>query len=381
MIKKLLHLLYLSLPLFSEAVNFKDFDIYQHKRSYVELKERLDKYLIKDKEIEAYYTLTSQEFILYESPEAKSQGKEEYRLFLSPDNDKRPIAKEKRDSLKGVKIAIDPGHFGGDVRFLEERFIDITWDKKKRSFDEGTLTLLTALHLKELLEKEGAEVMLTKEEIGKGVYPQTFFEWLQINPSLWKNKNSLSKLFREGYNVLDLRARASKINAFRPDLTLILHYNAHEPEEKSSSLTQKNFNLVFVPGAFCKGELNEEEARYAFVRLLLSDDLETSRDFSYHILENMVRVLGVPSVAEDDIARYLDARALRVASGVYARNLVLTRLIQGTLCYGETLVQNNDQEILKLSKIDTQIQGIPCSFRVKEVALSYFEGIKAYFGL
>jgi N-acetylmuramoyl-L-alanine amidase len=265
---------------------------------------------------------------------------------------------------------------------LEERYVDIDLPKMKPiQFDEGTLTFLTAIYLKALLEKEGAEVMVTRAAIGQGVYRQSFFSWLADQPYLWGEKKHLSQLFRAHYNGLDLRERAEKINQFHPDLTVIIHYNAHDSEEENSlktKVTDRNFNLVFMPGGFCQGELASVENRYEFVRLLVSDDLERSEQLSKCLLAQFIKVLDVPSISAKDGASYLERACLKVDEGVYARNLALTRLVHGPVAYGETLVQNNALECLKLAQKDTEIDGIPCSSRIKQVAQAYASGIKDY---
>lgn len=41
-------------------------------------------------------------------------------------------------------------------------------------------------------------------------------------------------------------------------------------------------------------------------------------------------------------------------------------------------MQNNLEEALRLSRLDTEIQGYPCSSRLKEVALAYFQAIQEF---
>jgi hypothetical protein len=74
--------------------------------------------------------------------------------------------------------------------------------------------------------------MITRDEIGKGAYGQGFFDWLKHSSNLWSSQVFLGNLFRRYYNPLDLKARAQKINAFSPDLTLVLHYNSHHVGDK-----------------------------------------------------------------------------------------------------------------------------------------------------
>lgn len=366
------------------AVDFSVFDSFQGEWTKVEIEERLQRYLQKKSHIARYITLTEEEFILYDLPETQSDRSVEYRLklVLEPRAEKKKVPK--RTNLVGVKIAVDPGHLGGPYARLEERFIDIPPSLERGEsiqFDEGTLTFLTAMYLKILLEKEGAIVMMTRDQIGKNVFSESFFDWLKNKPNLWAGEVSLNKLFRKYYNPLDLRARANKINAFAPDLSIVIHYNSHEGSDEISSnhcVVSNNFNMVFIPGAFCSNELVEQESRFEFLRLLITNDLTHSHDLSLAILEKFGSCLQVPIVTKIDGARYLQSVCLKVEEGVYARNLALTRLIHGPVCYGETLVQNNIDECQNLGRQDFVIHGMTCSSRIKEVAEAYFEGIKLF---
>ena len=282
--------------------------------------------------------------------------------------------------LNGVKIAIDPGHFGGQLSELEERFVKIpaaqTNNNQAIYFSEGDLTYLTAVYLKTLLETEGAIVFISRPQIGKGALEEDFFQWQQKHRD-FPTENP-SKIFRTHYNTEDLKKRAENINQFRPDITLIIHYNAHlNKSEKAEGLllTQSNYNLAFIPGAFGPDELKKTEDRYEFLRLLLTDCIAESLELSQYITQEFVRHLGVPLITSKDEASYIENACLLQAPGVYCRNLALTRLIRSPLCYGETLVQNNQQEAYVLSENNPSAR----TNRLQQVARAYFEGIKNYF--
>ncbi|MGL5626254.1 MAG: N-acetylmuramoyl-L-alanine amidase family protein [Candidatus Rhabdochlamydia sp.] len=376
MYKVMLHLAALFFPCLMHSFSFQDFDSYQGRVSKEEVENKL-KFLIKAKEAHSYFLLTDDAFIVYASLEEKQKNQEEYRLTFGLSDTPKILKK----NLANCKIAIDPGHFGSIYSHLEQRFVEInSRNQTTITFNEGDLTFLTALHLKELLEKEGAEVFLTRTKKGEGALSQNFFQFLQIQPNLWLTQKTLTQLFRGVYNGLDLYARADKINAFKPDVTVIIHYNAHDSEgERYTSTTDKNFNMVFIPGSFGQGELKEKKARYELMRLLVTSDFSLSKQFSKIVLEKFNEHLQVPSVAPSDGARYLETASIEVEKGVYARNLAMTRLVHGPLCYGESLVQNNLAEAVRLSHLDTEIQGYPCSSRLKEVALAYFQAIQEFF--
>jgi len=368
--------LVLSTSLFSE-VNFSDFDPYQGRCTKAEIERKLGLFLQKDGGVSNYFSLTDSSLIFY-------NGDQEVEYELKLAGQENPILKgPARKDLVGVKIAIDPGHLGGLFAQLEDRFIDIPPSLERAApiqFDEGTLCFLTAKYLKLLLEKEGAIVMLTRDRIGAGVYKDDFFDWLKKNVHLWTGE-SLKKLFGKYYNPLDLRARAKKINDFAPDLSVVIHYNAQDGENNGPSnhaISPVNYNMVFVPGCFCQSELADADSRYEFLRLLVTEDLDGSLNLSRAILEKLGQHLQVPVVSKADGAHYLNRVGIKIDEGIYARNLALTRLIHGPVCYGETLIQNNIDECIKLSKRDFVIDGVWCSSRVKQVAEAYFEGIKHY---
>ena len=365
------------------STDFSIFEAYQDRLSRSQLESRLFCYLQKRDQASPFFTLTDEVFILYNAPESALDREIEFKLRLSKKPAKNKPSLPRKD-LVGVRVAIDPGHFGGPYARLEERYIALPPSLERKeaiAFDEGTLAFLTAVYLKLLLEKDGAIVMITRDQIGKGVYEKDFFEWLKATPSLWSGEVSLNKLFRSYFNPLDLRARAKKINAFNPDLSIVIHYNSHHvKEEKSSnsSLAPENYNLVFIPGAFCRGELSEKDNRFDFLRLLLTDDLVSSALLSKAVLKEFSRHLDVPVVSQSDGASYLENVCLKVDEGVYARNLALTRMIHSPVCYGETLIQNNIDECINLNRKDFVIDGIQCSSRIKQVAEAYYDGIRTY---
>jgi hypothetical protein len=182
-------------------------------------------------------------------------------------------------------------------------------------------------------------------------------------------------VFRLGYNTLDLQARAAKINAFNPHITLIIHFNAVGSGRVSTSA---NYNMTFVPGSFLVGELTSQRARYELVRLLISDDLTASINLASSIANHMQQSLAVKLMSA---AYGLSGNEIFVDPGVFCRNLLLTRCIHGTLCYGETLIQNNAEEAARLAQKDLVVDGITTSSRIAAVAEAYLQGIYQYLGL
>jgi N-acetylmuramoyl-L-alanine amidase len=358
----------------AENIDFNEFDKYQFQFTKSEIEKRVKKYLEKDSKIRSHYKVTKDALYIGDL----DHNKIDYVLnFKTKKNQKIKKSKNKR-SLKGLKIAIDPGHFGGDYARLEDRFTNIFLEDPKEEifFDEGTLTYLTAMELKDLLVADGAIVFCTRGGIGKGALDDDFFEWLKKNTKHWKSSKALDHLFRAYYNREDLLQRAAKINAFNPDITLAIHYNTNFTQKDSAVKT--NYSLAFVPGAFCGGELDKVRNRYEFLRLLVTNHMVESIRLSENLAKQFVTKLKVPLISNNEIASYIDNFCLKQKDGVYSRNLALTRLVHSPVCYGETLIQNNKNELIRLSKKDTTIDNILCSKRIKEVAQAYYDGIKRY---
>jgi len=337
--------------------------------------------------------LTDDAFYLFANREDKIQQLPEFTLQLAHSIQKKP-RNVIPPSLKNLKIAIDPGHLGGDFALIEQRYVKMVNTKPPNAketifFKEGTLTLLTALLLKQWFKEEGAIVFLTKEKDGQAVYDKTFFEWLafegyRYTPRPIKGvqiQPTLSQLFSAHYNRLDLQARANKVNAFHPDITLIIHYNAHgrrDPFTQENFPENYNYNMVFIGGAFCKGELSTIVNRQEFLRLLLTDDLDQSLSLSKQVINQMTEKLNVPPANLHDPIPYLTSVSLQVGKGVYARNLFLTRMIHGPLCYGESLCQDEQEECVRLNEKNLEIHHIRGPKRVEQVARAYYEAVKAF---
>jgi N-acetylmuramoyl-L-alanine amidase len=372
-------LILLSQKLF--CANFHDFDPYQHKLTSQEIEVKIKNFLEKDSKISEFYQLTPTTFYIGDL----KNNEIDYILYLNPNPSLQAYKPNTRHkSLNGVKIAIDPGHFGGMFAVLERRYVSLPAEKSKTNqpicFHEGDLTYLTALKLKSLLEADGALTLVTRPGIGQGAIDEDFFKWLEKHFDLKKNITSMFDLF-SFYNKDDLKVRAKKINNFCPDITIIIHYNAHltdQEKDQKTLVTQSNYNLTFIPGAFCANELKNTEDRYEFLRLIVTEDIKESLKLSECIVKEFAKQLNVPLISETEKTSYRNACLIQ-KPGIYCRNLVLTRFVHSPVCYGETLIQNNEKEIYRLSAHDISIGGIPCSKRIEEVAQAYFKGIKKYF--
>lgn len=311
--------------------------------------------------------------------------------ILKQNHPKIPVVQNK--PMAGIKIAIDPGHIAGDWKtaVAESRFVELYGiEKEAVRFFEGELTLSTAFVLRDSLERLGAEVMLTREKPN--------FSALDMSYEEWKQTELLDTLIRKGYALeraesiikytsptyiyrkyfldSDLDARADKINYFKPNFTIVIHFNADADSENFSKPSKRNYSMVFVPGSYLAGETRTEVERFDFLRTLLTDHLQESTKLSEYVMDAFEEELKVPAVRNYQAPAYLTNLSMKVQSGVYARNLRLNRLLNTPVCYGESLLQDNILEAKALKLNDLQ-NGIIAP-RVVEVANAYLSGIKKY---
>ncbi|UII22580.1 N-acetylmuramoyl-L-alanine amidase [Fulvivirga ligni] len=311
--------------------------------------------------------------------------------------------------FKGLKIALDPGHMAGDFEqaVLEKRYVKTEGkfykQKKDITFFEANLAYTTALVLKKQLEDNGAEVMLT-HDYGKSSMGNTFEEWKKTEikddiikgyKSDWFNREKLDyflsgeatdfMLFYDVFRNMDFVKRAEKINEFKPDLTLVIHYNASENnpryDERYLKPVKENYSMVFIPGSFLGFEIDgsdQLDQRFELLRLLVSHDLEESNVFASNIIKSLNDELKVDAVPVDNDFGFAQNYSILsdLSTGVYHRNLYLTRVVKGPIAYAEALYQDNEKEIPLLGKKDLTIEGITTSSRVKDVAQVYFSAIE-----
>jgi N-acetylmuramoyl-L-alanine amidase len=304
--------------------------------------------------------------------------------------------------LAGIRIAIDPGHIAHDTvkGRLEQKFISIKLphgkDSVRVAFAEGQLTWLTAEVLADHLKRKGAEVMITRSAMENTAFGRTYEQWKE-----WDSGRSLDSLisafpdnqiykdlkagkmkeersyFRYVFRDVEIRRRAIEIGNFHPDFTVVIHYNVDETNSPWNKPTQRNFSMLFVPGAFQAGELSEQESRIDFLRLLLTDEIERSVTGAGYLAESFQRELHVPLAGVKDAAYLGTSCKATEKTGVYCRNLSMTRLIHGPVLYGETLYQDNITELrlLSASTVRDSVSGIEAPARVLDVVRAYEKGL------
>lgn len=309
----------------------------------------------------------------------------------------------KQVALKGKKIAIDPGHFAGNMQtaHIEQKFIEFMPSaanalKDTIRFNEGSLTFQTAEILRQLLLEQGATVMLTRPKQNYTSFQVSYDDWLAkrkktVLDSLLKagamdakrharlSALNKEKLFWEFFRDFELAERARQINRFDPDATIIIHYNVDEKNTDWLNPVDKNFTMAFIGGGMTGDNFSKTLNKVHFLRLLLTQQLQGSELLSALTVKQFSSTMGIPAAKQTD-ADYLRDNCLKTPSeGVFCRNLALCRTVNSVLVYGECLYQDNLEECKRLNVCDYTFHGQEVPKRIYEAALCYFNAINEYF--
>ena len=283
--------------------------------------------------------------------------------------------------LAGLKVALDPGHMGGDI--WDKMTGKYVTDSQGHLLSEGVINVETALLLEEKLRALGAETLVTHRgftpvtsqhysDLDIGAYGRaelrgvSLAPWFQTLLATAPAGNTLAQSFdqsekvttlfsesmRSTYFVLraDLDARAQAIAEFNPDITLIIHYDADVTAQNPHGVNPAGRDAVktYVVGAFAPEEFATEQARAEFAKHLYEpESWNASLSLSRQIASHMHRELDI---AQEKTSA---GDVVEIEPGVLARNLALTRRAYShAVSYVECLYYNNPLEFRALEKAD-----------------------------
>jgi hypothetical protein len=295
--------------------------------------------------------------------------------------------------LKGLRIALDPGHIGGDWAKLEARYFKLGDDPP---VEEAKLNMITCQILADRLQADGADVVWAKkdEEPTTDLRPNSLHREaiaaLAFRPDTTKKispepaiqsmiDNEAALLF---YRVAEIRARAERVNKLHPDLTICVHYNADDwGDPDKPTLTGRSRLIIFVNGAYEKSELVYDDTKFDLLRKLLDRDAAAEERGCALVGQSMLDTLKYPP---ETYVAYSVHRVTEVPS-VYARNLLANRLYHGPVIYCEGPYMNARDayeriiagDYLGLRTIDGQ--SVESIYRL--YAESVERGVLEYFGV
>lgn len=267
--------------------------------------------------------------------------------------------------LKGLRVALDPGHIGGEFAKMEERWFQVN---ESAPVEEGEMTLAVAKILANRLKELGAVVSFVRSE-NTPVTPRRPDDLREVAlavlrkagvadpPPSYSGPDDPAKeqsvqwqtelLF---YRQSEIRYRARKVNnTLRPDVVLCLHFNAEAwGDPKAPTLLDKNHFHVLVNGSYLPDEIAVDDQRFEMLRKLLSRAYDEELPIADRMAAVFARETHLPPY------EYTKDTVTKVgASGyVYARNLLATRMFNCPVVYFEPYVMNSNEVFARVQAGD-----------------------------
>ncbi len=287
--------------------------------------------------------------------------------------------------LAGLRIAIDPGHLGGNFARMEARWFQIG---HSRPVEEGEMTLIVAKILKKKLEAMGAEVWLTRSKNGATTSLRPDKLKKAAAGSLKEQGAPLSSTRLEFeaerlfYRVGEIHNRARLVNSvIRPDLVVCLHFNAEEwGNPARPTLTDKNHLHLLLSGDMSGNELLHEDERYTMLVKLLGGTHNEELGASESVARSLATATGLPPFI------YHSTNAIPASSNPYlwVRNLLANRLFECPVVYCEPYVMNSKPVFNRVQLGDYEgrrnVGGLSLPSIYREYADAVAQGLADYYG-
>ncbi len=299
--------------------------------------------------------------------------------------------------LARLRIALDPGHLGGEWAKMEERWFQVG---NTEPVQEGDMTLKVARLLAPRLRELGAKVFfvrnsnepvtakrpddfreLARKILIKNGVPQPRAEVLNSNdPEKEQTIQWQSEILF--YRYSEIRRRAALVNfKLHPDLVLCLHFNAEGwGDPNNPMLPDINHLHLLVNGSYLAQELEFDDERFEMIRRLLSRAYDEELPLADTIASAMVR--------ETQLRPYQypttnSTTKVGTTGYVYARNLLATRLYRCPVVYCEPYVMNSKDAFARIQAGDYEgtrnINGIQRKSIFREYADSVTDGLVEYY--
>jgi hypothetical protein len=299
--------------------------------------------------------------------------------------------------LSGLRIALDPGHLGGEWAKMEERWFQVG---NSQPVQEGDLTVKVARLLAPRLRDLGAKVffvrnsnepvtprrpddfreLATKILIKNGV-PQPRADILDpTDPEKEHTIRWQSEILF--YRYSEIRRRAALVNfKLHPDLVLCLHFNAEgwgAPD--NPTLTDTNHLHLLVNGSYLQQELEYDDERFEMIRRLLSRVYDEELPLADTIASAMARETQLPAY---EYPTTNSTTKVGSSDYVYARNLLATRLYRCPVVYCEPYVMNSNDAFARIQAGDYEgtrnVNGTERKSIFREYADSVTDGLVEYY--
>jgi hypothetical protein len=299
--------------------------------------------------------------------------------------------------LSGLRIALDPGHLGGEWAKVEERWFQVG---STQPVQEGDLTLKVAQLLAPRLRELGAKVFfvrnanepvtakrpddfreLARKILIKNGVPQPRADVLDPkDPEKEQTIRWQSEILF--YRYSEIRRRAALVNfKLHPDLVLCLHFNAEGwGDPNDPTLTDINHLHLLVNGSYLQQELAYDDERFEMIRRLLSRAYDEELPLADTIATAMARQTQLPPY---EYPTTNSTTKVGTSGYVYARNLLATRLYRCPVVYCEPYVMNSKDAFTRIQAGDYEgprnVNGSERKSIFREYADSVADGLVEYY--
>jgi hypothetical protein len=308
---------------------------------------------------------------------------------LPPSSAEKPLA--------GLRIALDPGHLGGEWAKMEERWFQVG---DISPVTEGDMTLRVARLLAPQLKKLGANVFFVRNstEPVTSKRPDDFRELAKKIlikngvPEARKEVDGSDDPMKEQtvrwqseilfYRYSEIRRRAVLVNTkLHPDLVLCLHFNAEGwGDPKNPTLIDRDHMHLLINGSYLQPELELDDERFEMVRRLLSRAYDEELALAETVAGVMAKATQLPPF---EYPTTLTTTKVGTTGYVYARNLLANRLYRCPVLYCEPYVMNSREGFARIQAGDYEgtrnVDGVERKSIFREYADSVAAGLAEYY--
>jgi N-acetylmuramoyl-L-alanine amidase len=253
--------------------------------------------------------------------------------------------------LDGVKIAIDPGHIGGEWAQIEERWFVVG---NGTPVSEGEMTLKVAKLLKPKLEALGASVSLVRDRLEPITTkrPESLADLAKSsigpNDAPEAIQRTAERLF---YRTAEIHDRADLVNTrLKPDLVLCLHFNAEAwGNPNQPTLVNKNHLHLILNGGYTDEEVSLADQRFEMLKRLLQHTHEEEVLVGSTVAETFAKMSGLPPYNYQFTNNF---RAIDGQPYLWARNLLANRLYNCPVIFMEPYVMNSTTDYNRIQAGD-----------------------------
>lgn len=289
--------------------------------------------------------------------------------------------------LAGLKLALDPGHIGGEWSMYEQRNFRIAPDDYW--VREGDLVLEVAFRIRDALTKLGAEVILLRNE-ARPVNRKPIQDYIQESaassklpsdsglPAMADYANDLMQhAVRKAIIPDEIAARARRINTeIRPDLAISLHMNAAvwpQVEGDLLQLVDTNHLHVLIFGCVLEKELQDPLQRQeTFMKVR-----NGSGAVEYACAASLANALADATALPPSVYSGSNAQLLDVEQPyVWARNLMFLRKVECPVIMLEPYIANSTEVYPRIQHaLQTRAEGI--AIAEDDILVEYADAVVA----